>query len=71
MDPKKDAFCSLRNVFKSFSRNLLAKTEFNSYIICHEIKTQLREECSSDVGFRVRNFHQHCCARRSAWVPPV
>jgi hypothetical protein len=58
--------------FKSFSRNLLAKTEFNGYIINHEIKTQLLEECSSDVGFWVRNFHQPYCASGSAsWVPPV
>ena len=57
------AFCFFRNIFKSFSRNLLAKNEFNGYIICHEIKTQLLEECSSDVGFRVRNFHQRYCAR--------
>jgi hypothetical protein len=27
----RDAFCSFRNIFKSFSRNLLAKTEFNGY----------------------------------------
>ena len=51
--------------FSGFSRNLLAKSEFNGYSIYHEIKTQLREECSSDVGFWVRNFHQHSCARRS------
>jgi hypothetical protein len=55
---------------KSFSRNLLAETEFNSYTICHEIKTQLLEECSSDVGFWVCNFDQHYCARRS-WVSPL
>src|SRR5215211_1475542 len=42
-----------RNIFKTFSRNLLAKTEFNRYIICHEIKTQLGE-FSCDVGFWVR-----------------
>jgi hypothetical protein len=39
------------------ARNLLAKMEFNAYNICHEIKTQLRENCFSDVGFRVRNVH--------------
>jgi hypothetical protein len=70
MDPKKTRLLAL-NIFKSFSRNLLAKIEFNSYNVCHEIKTQLLEECSSDVGFRVRNFHQRDCARRSPWVPPV
>ena len=51
--------------FSGFSRNLLAKSEFNGYSIYHEIKTQLREECSSDVGFWMRNFHQHYCARRT------
>jgi hypothetical protein len=56
----------------SFSRNLLAKRAFNAYVIYHEIKTQLLEECSSDVGFWVRNFHQRYCARRSpTLVPPV
>jgi len=71
MDLKKPILLASKH-FKSFSRNLLAKTEFNSYNICHEIKTQLREECSSDVGFRVRNLDQQCCARRSrAQVSPV
>jgi hypothetical protein len=56
----------------SFSRNLLAKRAFNAYVIYHEIKTQLLEECSSDVGFWVRNFDQRYCARRSpTLVPPV
>src|SRR5438034_2573035 len=55
--------------FESFGRNLLAKTEFNGYITCYEIKIQFREECSSDVDFWLRNLHQHCCARRSR-LPP-
>jgi hypothetical protein len=68
-------FCSeirVSDYFSGLSRNLLAKSEFNGYSIYYEIKTQLREECSSDVGFWVRNFHHHYCARRSARsVPPV
>jgi hypothetical protein len=34
----KNALCSFRKIFKSFSRNLLAKTEFNGYIIAMKSK---------------------------------
>src|SRR2546422_6167630 len=38
--------------------------------MCHETKTQFRQQGSSDSCFSVRNFHQHCCARESpAWSP--
>ena len=36
--------------------------------VCHEIKTQLRQQGSSDPCFCVCNFDQHCCASESsAW----
>jgi hypothetical protein len=36
--------------------------------VCHEIKTQLRQQGSCDPCFCVCNFNQHCCASASsAW----
>ena len=67
MDPKKTRFARFEMFLRASAATCWRKRSLIDYIICHEIKTQLLEECSSDVGFRVRNFHQHCCARRSAW----
>jgi hypothetical protein len=37
--------------------------------VCHEIKTQLRQQGSSDPCFCVCNFNRHCCASESsAWA---
>src|SRR5437879_12471321 len=36
--------------------------------VCHEIKTQLRQQGSSDPCFCVCNFNEQCCASEpSAW----